>query len=71
MIESVLNSNKDWFIELENTKSGEKITICNYYAATVGGVASNYPIDGNNDWISRESIIQDYIFVKSWTPEEC
>lgn len=70
MLETILDTNKDWNIELEH-KDGQRITICNYYAAggNDGSVAKNYPY-GEGSWISRQELIDNYTFISSWTHEE-
>jgi transcription antitermination factor NusG len=74
-LEVILDTNTDWNIELEHKKTREKVVICNYMAATHGastyGGAINYPIDDENaDWLSRKELIDNYIFVRSWTPDD-
>ncbi len=67
---NILGTNTDWFIELENKDNKDKLIICNYYSATIGpNVALNYPTQ-DKDWISTDKLINNYRFVKSWTPDD-
>jgi hypothetical protein len=67
-----LSKNQDWNIEIQNKKTGDKLVICNYYSATSNQprMPKNYPVEDSNNWLSYDDIVNNYIFVKSWTPDD-
>lgn len=71
-MQNILKTNTDWNIQVKNKKTDKIKTICNYSGATGQKTpAKNYPVgEEGGEWISREELIKDYTFVRSWTPKE-
>jgi hypothetical protein len=67
-----LSKNQDWSIEIQNKKTGDNLVISNYYSAISNQprIPRNYPIEDSNSWLSYDDVVNNYIFVKSWTPND-
>jgi len=73
MKKKLLNT-QDWSIKIRHRDTQEEIVICNYVSATSkkACIPFNYPYGEKPDtkWINAEEVINDYKFIKSWTPDD-